>query len=60
MAGLNPPPVKATVEELAPMWSAGLRFTAAAVILVALMLGRRQRSPAAERLPEAPVPRCPR
>jgi len=45
MAGLNPPAVKATVEELAPMWSAGLRFAAAAVILVALMLGRRQPLP---------------
>jgi drug/metabolite transporter (DMT)-like permease len=45
LAGLNPPAVKATVEELAPMWSAGVRFAAAALILVAVMLVRRQPLP---------------
>ena len=45
LAGLNPPAVKATVEELAPMWSAGVRFAAAALILVAVMVVRRQPLP---------------
>jgi drug/metabolite transporter (DMT)-like permease len=37
--------VKATVQELAPMWSAGLRFAAAGIILVAVVLVRRQSLP---------------
>jgi drug/metabolite transporter (DMT)-like permease len=41
MVGLNFPAVKATVEELSPMWSAGLRFAAAALILAAIVLVRR-------------------
>ncbi|MGH2662292.1 MAG: DMT family transporter [Actinomycetota bacterium] len=45
IAGLNPPAVKATVQELAPMWSAGVRFAAASLILVAVMLVRRQALP---------------
>lgn len=45
LAGLNPPGVKATLGDLAPMWSAGLRFTAAAAILTAAVMVRRQPLP---------------
>jgi drug/metabolite transporter (DMT)-like permease len=45
IGGVNFPAVKATVQELAPMWSAGLRFTAAALILFAVVLVRRQPLP---------------
>jgi len=45
MVGLNLPAVKATVEELAPMWSGGVRFAVAAIILVAVVLIRRQPLP---------------
>jgi drug/metabolite transporter (DMT)-like permease len=42
MVGINANAVKATVNELAPMWSAGLRFSAAALILGAVVLIGRQ------------------
>jgi drug/metabolite transporter (DMT)-like permease len=45
MVGINAASVKATVEELAPMWSAGLRFAAAALILGAVVFLRRQPLP---------------
>lgn len=45
MGGLNFPAVKATVADLAPMWSAGVRFAGAALILIALVLIRRQPLP---------------
>jgi len=45
MVGINLAAVKATVEELAPMWSAGLRFAAAALILGAVVLVGRQPLP---------------
>lgn len=45
MAGINPVAVKATVAELAPMWSAGLRFAAAALILGAVVLARGEKLP---------------
>lgn len=45
MGGINFPAVKATVQELAPMWSAGVRFAAAALILVAVVLVRRMPFP---------------
>lgn len=45
LGGINFPAVKATVEELAPMWSAGLRFAAAGLILLAVVLVRRQPLP---------------
>jgi drug/metabolite transporter (DMT)-like permease len=45
MGGINFPAVKATVEELAPLWSAGIRFAAAALILAAVVLVRRQPLP---------------
>lgn len=45
IGGINFPAVKATVSELAPMWSAGLRFAAAALILVTVALVRRQSLP---------------
>lgn len=45
IGGLNFPAVKATVEELAPMWSAGVRFTAAALILLGVVIAQRQRFP---------------
>jgi drug/metabolite transporter (DMT)-like permease len=41
MVGINAGAVKATVQELAPMWSGGLRFAAAALILGAVVLLRR-------------------
>ncbi|MDP8956197.1 MAG: EamA family transporter [Actinomycetota bacterium] len=42
IGGINFPAVKATVHELAPMWSAGLRFTAGALILLAVVaVGRK-------------------
>ncbi|HEX2090471.1 MAG TPA: EamA family transporter [Actinomycetota bacterium] len=42
IGGINFPAVKATVQELAPMWSAGVRFTAAAAILLLIVaLGRQ-------------------
>ena len=41
LGGLNFPAVKATVQELAPMWSAGVRFTAAALLLLGVVLVRR-------------------
>ena len=37
IGGINFPAVKFTVQELAPMWSAGVRFTAAALILLAVV-----------------------
>lgn len=45
MVGINLAAVKATVQELAPMWSAGLRFAAAALVLGAVVLVRRQLLP---------------
>lgn len=45
VGGINFPAVKATVEELAPMWSAGLRFAAAGLILLAIVLIRRHPLP---------------
>lgn len=45
MVGINLPAVKATVQELAPMWSAGLRFAAAALILGAIVMAARQPLP---------------
>ncbi len=45
IGGVNFPAVKATVQELAPMWSAGLRFMAAALILLAIVLVRQQALP---------------
>jgi drug/metabolite transporter (DMT)-like permease len=45
IGGLNFPAVKATVEELEPMWSAGVRFAAAALILTAVVLIRRHPLP---------------
>jgi drug/metabolite transporter (DMT)-like permease len=45
IGGVNFPAVKATVQELAPMWSAGLRFTAAALILLAVVAMQRQPFP---------------
>ncbi|HEX2090472.1 MAG TPA: EamA family transporter [Actinomycetota bacterium] len=45
MVGINGNAVKATVNELAPLWSAGIRFTAAALILIAVLLIRRQHLP---------------
>jgi drug/metabolite transporter (DMT)-like permease len=45
MIGINANAVKATVAELAPMWSAGLRFAAAGLILSAVILLRRQALP---------------
>jgi len=45
VGGLNFPAVKATVESLAPMWSAGLRFAAAGLILLAVVLVRRHPLP---------------
>lgn len=45
IGGINFPAVKATVQELAPMWSAGIRFTAAALILLAVVAIRRQPFP---------------
>ena len=45
MVGINANAVKATVNELAPMWSAGLRFSAAALILGAVVLIGRQPLP---------------
>lgn len=45
MVGINLAAVKATVEELPPMWSAGLRFAAAALLLGAVVLIRRHPLP---------------
>lgn len=45
MIGINVNAVKATVEELAPLWSAGLRFAAAGLILTAVVMVRRQPLP---------------
>jgi drug/metabolite transporter (DMT)-like permease len=45
MVGINLAAVKTTVQELAPMWSAGLRFAAAALILGAVVLIGRQPLP---------------
>ena len=45
IGGINFPAVRATVQELAPMWSAGIRFTAAALILLAVVALRRQPFP---------------
>lgn len=45
MVGINLAAVKVTVEELAPMWSAGLRFAAAALILGAVVLVGRHPLP---------------
>ncbi len=45
IGGINFPAVKATVQELAPMWSAGVRFTAAAVILLVVVAVGRQPFP---------------
>ncbi len=45
IGGINFPAVKATVQELAPMWSAGVRFTAAALILLAIVSIGRQPFP---------------
>jgi drug/metabolite transporter (DMT)-like permease len=45
MVGTNTVTVKTTVEELAPLWSGGLRFAAAALILGAVVLLRRQPLP---------------
>jgi drug/metabolite transporter (DMT)-like permease len=45
MVGINGNAVKATVNELAPLWSAGIRFAAAALILVAVLLLRKQQLP---------------
>ena len=45
IGGLNAPAVKVTVDELAPMWSAGIRFAAAALILLAAVQMKRQRLP---------------
>jgi drug/metabolite transporter (DMT)-like permease len=45
MVGINLAAVKATVQELAPMWSAGLRFAAAALVLGAVVLVRGQPFP---------------
>lgn len=41
MGGLNFPSVKTTVQELAPMWGAGVRFAAAGLLLLAIMAVRR-------------------
>ena len=45
MVGINLAAVKATVQELAPLWSAGLRFAVAAFVLGAIVLVRRQPLP---------------
>jgi drug/metabolite transporter (DMT)-like permease len=45
MIGINANAVKATIEELAPMWSAGVRFAAAGLILGAVILIRREPLP---------------
>ena len=45
MIGINANAVKATVAELAPMWSAGVRFAAAGLILSGVLLLRRQPLP---------------
>jgi drug/metabolite transporter (DMT)-like permease len=45
MVGINANAVKATVGELAPMWSAGLRFAAAGLILSGVILLRQQALP---------------
>jgi drug/metabolite transporter (DMT)-like permease len=45
MVGINLAAVKVTVEELAPMWSAGLRFAAAALVLGAVVLVGRHPLP---------------
>lgn len=45
MFGINGNAVKATVNELAPFWSAGIRFAAAALILIAVLFLRRQELP---------------
>jgi drug/metabolite transporter (DMT)-like permease len=45
MGGINFPAVKATVEELAPFWSAGVRFAAAGLVLAAVVLIQRQPLP---------------
>src|ERR687895_2275423 len=45
MIGINANAVKATVGELAPMWSATVRFAAAGLILGAVMLIRREPLP---------------
>ena len=45
MIGINANAVKATVGELAPMWSATVRFAAAGLILRAVMLIRREPLP---------------
>ncbi len=45
MVGVNANAVKETTHELAPMWSAGIRFAAAALILMAIVLIQRQPFP---------------
>jgi drug/metabolite transporter (DMT)-like permease len=45
VGGINFPAVKATVEELAPMWSAALRFAAAGLILMAVAVALRRPLP---------------
>ena len=45
IGGINFPAVKATVQELAPMWSGGVRFTAASLILLAVVAAQRQPFP---------------
>lgn len=45
MVGINANAVKATVAELAPMWSAGVRFAGAGLILSSVILLRRQALP---------------
>jgi drug/metabolite transporter (DMT)-like permease len=45
MVGINANAVKATVAELAPMWSASVRFAAAGLILSGVILIRRQSLP---------------
>jgi drug/metabolite transporter (DMT)-like permease len=45
MVGINAAAVKTTIQELAPLWSGGVRFAAAAIILAAVVLFRRQPLP---------------
>lgn len=45
MVGINAAAVKTTIQELAPLWSGGLRFAAAAFLLGAVVLVRKQPFP---------------
>jgi drug/metabolite transporter (DMT)-like permease len=45
LGGINAIAVKVSVTELDPFWSAGLRFVAAGIVLVAIVLGTRRSFP---------------